>query len=136
MKTDADQAAFTKLLQVLQQLENEHRSLEQEWMIFNQVNMTSNNPDETYADGKEKLQSLRDQAVLFVKRLNCHLEAEEHLLLPAMKTYCKEEDTVPSIRFSSLLMQQYVRAAHISITRFIAHVDELRDPVSKKDTKR
>jgi hypothetical protein len=113
-------------------LEKEHFKLALEW---NEINTVLQNSNYQIMDiWENKIPVLRKRVQDFNLQLNHHLEAEEKILLPAMDLFCDKEHTFPSIRFSSLLMEQHFHSGCEYLQQFNELTSLLNEPLSKEES--
>jgi hypothetical protein len=133
----ADSMNSGEWLQFVNRLEKEHFTLAQELNQFYTVLQSANGSTRQDESGwKDMLPALRGRVLNFTLQLGHHLEEEEQILLPAMELYCKAEHTFPSIRFSSLLMEQFFHSARAYFQMFIDQTNTPKEPLSKNEVKK
>ncbi|QHT59516.1 hypothetical protein GXP70_05805 [Paenibacillus lycopersici] len=130
-------ARLAELSDVLKTLQEEHRGLTQE---LHQFDMALQSADEAPVSGdgdwKRTVQALRTRASAFAEQLMRHLKIEDEKLLPGLQACFAEEDAAPSIRFSSLLMEQYFWSGLGYLNLFLEQTEQPVELRSAKDLKR
>jgi hypothetical protein len=112
-------------------LEKEHFKLALEW---NEITTVLQNSNYQIMDVWEnRILALRKRVQDFTLKLNEHLEAEEKILLPAMELFCNTEHTFPSVRFSSMLMEQHFYSGCKYLQQFNELSNILNEPLSKQE---
>ncbi|REE94571.1 hypothetical protein A8990_101367 [Paenibacillus taihuensis] len=128
---------YNGLSDVLKILQEEHYGLAQE---LHQYDMALQSTVDACVPGdldwKHSVQELRVRAIGFAAQLKHHLRIEDEQLLPELQACLSEEDTVPSLRFSSLLMEQYFWSGLSYLNLFIDQTEQLIEFRSTKDLKR
>jgi hemerythrin-like domain-containing protein len=133
----ADPMNSGEWLQFVNRLEKEHFTLVQELNQFYTALQSANvNNGQVENEWKNRIPALRGRVLDFTLQLGHHLEEEEQILLPAMELYCRAEHTFPSIRFSTLLMEQHFYTARAHFQMFIDQTNIPKEPLSKNDVKK
>ncbi|TXK76615.1 hypothetical protein [Paenibacillus sp. N3.4] len=123
-------------LQFVNRLEKEHAFLAQELNQFYTTLQTANGNNSQDENGWiDMIPALRRLVLGYTLQLGQHLEMEEQILLPAMELYCKAEHTYPSVRFSSLLMEQHFHSARAYFPMFIDQTNTPKEWLSRNEVK-
>lgn len=128
---------LAELSDVLKSLQEEHYGLAQELHQFDMVLQSMVDacvPGNI--DWKHSVQAIRVRTIGFAAQLKQHLRIEDEKLIPELEACFAEEEAAPSIRFSSLLMEQYFWTGLSYLKLFIDQTEQLIEFKSTKDLKR
>ncbi|KIL41680.1 hypothetical protein SD70_06105 [Gordoniibacillus kamchatkensis] len=125
-----DMGRVSDLPQILDELEDEHRSLAQEWKGMVRIVRSIESGDEFRKEiPLSLLNDLQHRAADFLVHADDHIQKAERLLVPDLDAYFRPEDTMPSIHFANMMMEEQYEAAKQLVCKFIQKIDMIIEPI-------